>query len=369
VQEAYAVALDRWPRDGVPAAPGGWILTTAKRRAIDRLRRERVGAEKVVQLAREAEAGLEELPQEDDPIPDERLELIFACCHPALRLEAQVPLTLRLFGGLTVAEIARGLLLPEPTVHQRLVRAKRKVRASGIPLRVPPADELPERLNAVLHVLYLVFNEAHLGRAELAGEAIRLGRVVAALLPREPEPQGLLALMLLTEARRPARTDAEGGLVRLTHQDRSLWTQALIGEGLPLVRRALRSGRPGPFTLQAAIAAVHAEAVHPEDTDWAQIVALYGELIRVAPSPVVQLNRAVAVAEAYGPGAALATVDSLVEPLAGYHLLHATRADLLRRLDRREEAAAAYRQALALAVNEPERQFLAARAAECEGWT
>jgi RNA polymerase sigma-70 factor, ECF subfamily len=376
VQDAYAVALERWPRDGVPSAPAAWILTTAKRRAIDRLRREAALRDRQALLARELEEAVRDLPGEDEEmIPDERLGLMFACCHPALALEAQVPLTLRLVGGLTVPEIARALLLPEATVAQRLVRAKRKVRVSGIPIAEPAPDALPARLQAVLAVLYLVFNEGYaataggeLVREDLAEQAIRLARVVCLLLPDEPEPAGLLALMLLQHSRRAARVGAGGELVLLEAQDRTRWDRAAIAEALPLVDRALTLGRrPGPYALQAAIAAVHARAARAEATDWRQIALLYGELANVLPTPVVTLNRAVAIAMADGPAAGLALVDALAAggALDDYHLLHAARADLLRREGRRAEAAAAYERALELATNEAERRFLAARLAEC----
>jgi RNA polymerase sigma-70 factor (ECF subfamily) len=376
VQDAYAVALDRWPRDGVPSTPAAWILTTAKRRAIDRLRREAALRDRQALLARTLEEAVRDLPgEEQEMIPDERLGLVFACCHPALALEAQVPLTLRLVGGLTVPEIARALLLPEATVAQRLVRAKRKVRLSGIPIAEPPPEALPARLVAVLAVLYLVFNEGYaatagdaLVREDLAAEAIRLGRIVHELLPREPEPAGLLALMLLQHSRRAARVGQGGELVLLEEQDRSLWDRAAIARALPLVDRALTLRRPpGPYALQAAIAAVHAEAPTPQATDWRQIALLYAELANVLPTPVVTLNRAVAIAMADGPAAGLALVDALANggALDDYHLLHATRADMLRRLERTDEAAAAYERALELTANETERRFLAARLEEC----
>jgi RNA polymerase sigma-70 factor (ECF subfamily) len=372
LQDAYVVALDRWPKDGVPDNPGAWIFTAAKRRAIDRLRREAVLRSKQSELARELEESVTGLPDEEDAIPDERLALMFACCHPALAHEAQVQLTLRLVGGLTVPEVARGLLVPEATVAQRLVRAKRKLRASRIPIRVPDADALPDRLAAVLAVLYLVFNEGHMATAgrdltrdDLAAEAIRLARLVFLLMPGEAEPAGLLALLLLVHSRRPARVDRQGHIVLLADQDRSRWDAALIAEALPLVERALRTARPpGPYALQAAIAALHAEAARAEDTDWWQIAALYRELARVQPGPVVELNRAVAIAMARGPEAGLALVDRVAPELEEYHLLHAARADLLRRLDRTSEAAAAYRRALELASNEAEREFLQGRLAQ-----
>jgi RNA polymerase sigma-70 factor (ECF subfamily) len=375
VQEAYAVALDRWPRDGVPSAPSAWILTTAKRRAVDRLRREAVLRSKQALLARELEEAVADLPTEDpEMIPDERLGLVFACCHPALAIEAQVPLTLRLVSGLTVPEIARALLLPEATVAQRLVRAKAKIRLSGIPLTEPPPDALAARLRPVLAVLYLVFTEGYaatagddLIREDVAGEAIRLARLVAALLPDEPAPAGLLALMLLHHARRGARTGPGGAPVLLEEQDRGAWDPALIAEALPLVDRALTLRRPaGPYALQAAIAALHANAATPAATDWRQIVALYDELLRMHPSPVVALNRAAAVAMAEGPECGLAIIETLGGALDGYHLLHAARADLLRRAGRRSEAAVSYRRALELAGTAPERAFLAARLRECE---
>jgi RNA polymerase sigma-70 factor (ECF subfamily) len=375
VQDAYAVALDRWPRDGVPPSPAGWIVTTAKRRMIDRLRRERTLHGRQMLVAHQLEQAVDLLPDDDDDaIPDERLELVFACCHPALAVDAQVPLTLRMVGGLTVPEIARGLLLAEATVRQRLVRAKRKIKATAIPLSVPSPDERPERLGAVLAVLYLTFNEGHtatigdrLMRDDLAAEAIGLASVVRDLTDDDSEATALYALMRLHHSRRAARVDEEGAIVVLTEQDRSRWDTIAIADALPLVEQSLRraNGRPGPYALQAAIAALHAGAIRARDTDWPQIAMLYEALGRVTPSPVVELNRAVAVAEAHGPAAALPLVQELAEPLAGYHLLHATRADLLRRLDRPVEAATAYARARALTTNEPERTFLARREAEC----
>jgi len=368
VQEAFVQAVRTWPLRGVPDNPGAWITTTARNRAIDRLRRERTLREKTETLTRLAE--LERLGGDErdmSAIPDDRLRLIFTCCHPALAIDTRVALTLKTLGGLSTGEIARAFLVAETAMAQRLVRAKRKIRDAAIPYRVPPPELLDERLDGVLATLYLVFNEGYgstsgpLVRAELCEEAIRLTRVLAELMPAQPEARGLLALMLLQHSRSDARVDADGELVLLENQDRARWDHAAIDEGLALLDSAIAERRPGPYQVQAAIAALHARAPRAEDTDWPQIAALYSRLVEIAPSPVVELNRAVAVAMADGPARGLPLVDALAAELDGYHLFHSARADLLRRLDRREEAANAYRRALELATNPSERAFLERR--------
>ena len=365
--EAFATAVERWPADGIPPNPGAWLTTTANRKAIDRIRREHKRDEK----HREALMLFDDDPPEPlGAIDDDRLRLIFTCCHPALAMEARVALTLRMVGGLTVPEIARGFLVQESTMGQRITRAKGKIAAARIPYRVPSARDLPARITGVLAVLFLVFNEGYLAtgpdtdpvRPDLTAEAIRLTRLIRVLLPEDGEVAGLLAVMLLTEARRPARVSANGELVPLGEQDRGAWDDALIEEGHRLVRERLDAGAaPGRYQLLAAINAVHTDARDARDTDWSQVVALYDHLVRLDPSPIVALNRAIAVAELEGPHVALATIDRLGDALDGYHALHATRADLLRRLERHAESRAAYDRAIALAGNTAETAYLSRR--------
>lgn len=373
LQEGFAVAMEQWPRDGIPANPRAWLVSTGRFKAIDGMRRRARYDASLNELAKHIETSTSDLlEQEDEPIEDDRLRLIFTCCHPALSQDAQISMTLREVCNLTTEEIARAFLTKPATIAQRIVRAKAKIRDARIPYEVPPPSELPERLDTVLRVVYLVFNEGYsasfgpsLTRADLSGEAIRLARLLVQLLP-EPEVMGLLALMLLHESRRKARTSPDGNLILLKEQDRSLWCREEITEGVTFVERALSSKRIGPYTLQAAIAAVHAEALSAAETDWAQIVALYDLLLRLEPSPIIDLNRAVAVAMRDGPAKGLELIETLLarDELATYHLAHAARADLYRRLGKNAEARVSYERALSLAKQEPERRFLQKRLAE-----
>jgi RNA polymerase sigma-70 factor (ECF subfamily) len=379
VAEAFAIAAERWPTAGVPPNPGGWITTTARNRAIDRLRRESTRDERQQAAHRlhtddmepDPDPELADLDQLVDVVPDDQLRLMFLCCHPSLAADAQVALTLRLLGGLETPEIARAFVVPEATMAQRIVRAKRKLRDNHAPYRVPRAAELPDRLAAVLAAVYLIYTEGHtatsgatLTRVDLSQEAIRLGRVLTELMPDEPEAVGLLALMLLTESRRPARTAPDGSMVRLADQDRSLWDRGLVTEGHALVRACLRRNAPGPFQIQAAIAAVHADAPTAEATDWSQIVALYDQLYAVRPDAVVAMHRAIAIGELDGPGAGLLALDLLeADELADYQPYHAARADLLARVGRAGEADVAYARAIELTTNATERAFLEAQRA------
>jgi RNA polymerase sigma-70 factor (ECF subfamily) len=371
VQDAFVIALERWPEKGIPPSPAGWIITTARNRAIDVYRRDSKRQDKYAQAA--SLYSVDEVGEpEFEALPDDQLRLMFTCCHPALSVEAQMALTLRLIGGLETPEIARAFLLPESTLAQRLVRAKKKIKVNEIPYRVPQDADLPDRLRSVLGVVYLIFNEGHtatsganLTRSDLSAEAIRLGRLIQSLMPDEPEATGLLALMLLVEARRPARVDKDGSLIPLPEQDRAQWSDNLIAEGQSLVRLCLRRNQPGPYQIQAAINAVHSDAATADATDWRQIIALYDQLMSMTPTDVVALNRAVAIGERDGPEAALALIEPL--DLDNYHLWHASRAEMLARLDRHGEAVVAYRRAAELTANRAEQSFLNERARTISG--